>query len=60
MKKNIIILVTVIVAAVLLRFGYSAFTQYIAGKASKNKPAPQVLADTVGEENIIILTLFII
>jgi len=53
MKKNIIILVAIIAAAVLLRFGYSLFTQHMAGNAAKNRPAPKVLAESIGEENII-------
>lgn len=53
MKKNIIIIVAIVIAAVVLRFGYSMFIQFMAGNAAKNKPAPQVQAETVGEENII-------
>lgn len=53
MKKNIIITVIIILAAVLLRYGYSAITQYLSAKAAKNRPAPQVQAETVEEENII-------
>ncbi len=53
MKKNIIILVAIVIAAVIFRLGYSKFTQFMAGRAAKNRPAPQVLAETIGEEEII-------
>ena len=53
MKKNIIITVIIIIAAVFLRYGYSTITQYLSAKAAKNRPAPQVQAETVYEENII-------
>lgn len=53
MKKNIIIIIAIVIAAVLLRYGYSAYTQYMSGNSAKNKPAPKVQIDTVTEENII-------
>ena len=53
MKKTIIILIAIVIAAVVLRFSYSNILQFISGQASKNKPAPQVLAEEVTEENII-------
>ena len=51
MKKNIIILLSIIVAAILFRYGYTLFGQIMTGKAMKNKPAPQVVVETVEDEN---------
>lgn len=53
MKKNIIILVAIVIAAVIFRLGYTKFTRFMAGRAALNKPAPQVQAETIGEEDII-------
>lgn len=53
MKKNIIILLSIIVAAIIFRYGYSLFGQIMTGKAMKNKPAPQVVVETVEDENVI-------
>ena len=53
MKKNIIILLSIIVAAILFRYGYTLFGQIMTGKAMKNKPAPQVVVETVEDENVI-------
>lgn len=53
MKKNIIILLSIIVAAILFRYGYTLFGQIMTGKAMKNKPAPQVVVETVEYENVI-------
>ncbi len=53
MKKNIIILLSIIVAAIIFRYGYTLFGQIMTGKAMKNKPAPQVVVETVEDENVI-------
>lgn len=53
MKKNIIILLLIIVAAIIFRYGYTLFGQIMTGKAMKNKPAPQVVVETVEDENVI-------
>ncbi|MFI3300272.1 MAG: efflux RND transporter periplasmic adaptor subunit [Candidatus Gastranaerophilales bacterium] len=53
MKKNIIILVSIIALAILLRVGYSQFIQFMMNKSMKNKPAPSVVVEQVGQEQII-------
>ena len=53
MKKNIIILLSIIVAAIIFRYGYTLFGQIMTGKAMKNMPAPQVVVETVEDENVI-------
>ena len=37
MKKNIIIFLSVIVGAILLRYGFSLFSNFMQGKAMMNK-----------------------
>ena len=53
MKKNIIILVAIVMAAVVLRFSYSNIAQFISGNAASRQKAPQVQAETITEESII-------
>ena len=53
MKKNIIILLSIIVAAIIFRYGYTLFGQIMTGKAMKNKPAPQVVVETVENQSVI-------
>ncbi len=53
MKKNIIILVAIVIAAVVLRFSYSNIAQFISGNAASRQKAPQVQAETITEESII-------
>ena len=53
MKKNIIILLSIIVAAVLLRFGFSKFGEIMQNKSRMNRPAPTVSAIEVQDENVI-------
>lgn len=53
MKKNIIIILSVIVAAILFRYGFSLFNQIMQGKAMKNKPAPSVVIQDIKEESVI-------
>ncbi|MDR1168583.1 MAG: efflux RND transporter periplasmic adaptor subunit [Heliobacteriaceae bacterium] len=53
MRKNIIIILSILVAAVLLRFGYSRFGQYTANKEQRNRPAPSVTVREIGEKSII-------
>lgn len=53
MKKNIIIFLAVIVAAVLLRYGFSAFGNFRQGKAMKNRPAPAVSVEQIQTQNVI-------
>lgn len=53
MKKNIIIIVAVVIAAVLLRYGFSALGDIIQSRANKNKPAPTVSLYEIGEKSVI-------
>ncbi len=53
MKKNIIIVLTVIIAAILLRYFSGVIGQFLSNRALKNKPAPSVLVDQIGEKEII-------
>jgi membrane fusion protein (multidrug efflux system) len=53
MKKKIIILLAVVVAAVLVRYGFSMFGSIMQGKAMKNMPAPTVSVQEIGTESII-------
>lgn len=53
MKKNIIIVLTVIIAAILLRYFSGIISQFISNRALKNKPAPSVQVEPIGEKEII-------
>ena len=53
MKKNIIIFLSVIVGAILLRYAYSLFTNFMQGKAMMNRPAPTVSVKEIQEESVI-------
>ncbi len=53
MKKNIIIILSVIVAAILIRYGFSLFGGIMQGKALKMRPAPTVSVEEVSEQSII-------
>lgn len=53
MKKNIIIFLSIIVAAIVFRYGFSLFGQIMQGKAMKNKPAPDVVVEQIKEESVI-------
>lgn len=53
MKKNIIIFLSVIIAAILIRYGFSMFGTIMQGKAMKNKPAPSVTVQEVETKNVI-------
>ena len=53
MKKNIIIFLSVIIAAILVRYGFSMFGTIMQGKAMKNKPAPSVTVQEVETNNVI-------
>ena len=53
MKKNIIILVLIVVAALLFRYGFSVYDRVMQTKAMRNKKAPEVtVADIQGAEII--------
>jgi membrane fusion protein (multidrug efflux system) len=53
MKKNIIIFLAVVVAAILVRYGFSMFGNIMQNKAMKNKLAPAVSVYEVENEQII-------
>lgn len=53
MKKIIIILLSVVVGAVLLRFGVSKFGNFMQNRNAKNKPAPTVSIQEIQEKNVI-------
>ena len=53
MKKKIIIIISVIFAAILLRLGFSELSSFIKTQNMKKQPAPSVALHEIGEENII-------
>ena len=53
MKKNIIIFLSVIVGAILLRYGFSLFSNFMQGKAMMNRPDPSVTVQEIQEESVI-------
>ena len=53
MKKNIIIILSLIIGAILVRYGITVFNNIKSGNALKNRPAPQVTVDTIQERSII-------
>ena len=53
MKKTIIIILSLIIGAILFRYGITVYNNIKSGKAMKNRPAPQVVVDTVQERSII-------
>ena len=53
MKKNIIIILAVIVAAILFRVGISAYNKFVEDRNLKNRPAPSVTVDDIKTESII-------
>lgn len=53
MKKNIIILVLILVAALLFRYGFSVYDRVMQTKAMRNKKAPEVTVADIQEAEII-------
>lgn len=53
MKKNVIIFLSVVIGAILIRYGFSLFGNMMQGKAMKNKPAPSVSIQSVDNVNVI-------
>ena len=53
MKKNIIIFLSVIIVAILIRYGFSTFQEVMQGKAMANKPAPTVTVQEIETRNVI-------
>ncbi len=53
MKRNIIIFLSIIVAAILIRYGFSAISNIMQNKAMMNKPAPTVSVAEIQEQKVI-------
>lgn len=53
MKKNIIILIAVILAAIAVRYGISTFDQMKSAKMMKNRKAPEVTVEAIQDADII-------
>ena len=53
MKKNIIIVLIVVVAAIFLRYISGIVGEYISTKRMKMQPAPSVQVEPIGEKEII-------
>ena len=53
MKKNIIIILIVVIAAIFLRYFSGVISEYINTKKMKMQPAPSVQVEPIGEEEII-------
>ena len=53
MKKNIIIFLSIIIAAILIRFGFSKFSSIMQNKSMMNKPAPSVTVQTIENQSVI-------
>lgn len=53
MKKNIIIILSIIVAAIALRYFSGVISQFMQNRSMKMKPAPSVQVEEVGEQDII-------
>jgi len=53
MKKNIIIIIAVVIAAVLLRYGFSMLGNFMQSRAMKKQPAPSVSLHEIGEKSVI-------
>ena len=53
MKKKIIIIISIIIGAILLRYGFSVVSSFIKAGAMKNQPAPSVSLYEINEANII-------
>lgn len=53
MKKNIIIFLSVIIGAIVLRYGFSAFSNFMQSKNMMNKPAPNVSIQEIQNESVI-------
>ncbi len=52
MKKNIVIILTVIIAAIALKFFFSSIVGFFQARAMKMRPAPSVQVEEVKEEKI--------
>ena len=53
MKKNIIIFLSLIVVAILGRYGFSQYINVMQGKSMKNRPLPNVTVQEIETKNVI-------
>ncbi len=53
MKKNIIIILAILIAAIFFRYASGRINQFMQNKSLRNKPAPSVQVEAIGEKNII-------
>lgn len=53
MKKTIFIILAVLLLAIIARYGVTVYDNIKTGKAMRNKPAPQVVAEEIQERSII-------
>ncbi len=53
MKKNIIIVLLLIFAAIMFRLGTSKYGQIMKSKAMRSKPAPDVVVEEIGTTDVI-------
>ena len=53
MKKNIIIIIAIIIAAILFRYGFNVYDNIRQGRMSKNKKAPEVTVTEIHNKEII-------
>ena len=53
MKKKIIIVVLAVLLAIATRFIMSAAGSYMKKNSAKNRPAPNVVVDTISEQDVI-------
>ena len=53
MKKNILIVILLVLAAICVRFGISAYNAHVSQKAKKAQKAPEVVVDTIKNAEII-------
>ena len=53
MKKKIIIVVLAVLLAIATRFIMSVASSYMKKNSAKNRPAPNVVVDTISEQDVI-------
>jgi len=53
MKKNILIVILLVLVAICVRFGISAYNAHVSQKAKKAQKAPEVVVDTIKNAEII-------
>ena len=53
MKKNIIIIIAIVIAAIVLRYTSGTISKFMQNRSAKLKPAPSVQVEAIGEKDII-------